>query len=311
MIHKSSWQAAKSSGLLTAKNYVIGATFLGLALFLLNISTGTSSIQNIGQSSIQSPLITLALVLLLISSMTQSSLWPFHRWLVSSLNSPTPVSAIMHAGLINGGFFLLARFAPLFFKMPGFLTLLFVFGIATALLGTLWKLMQSDIKRMLACSTMGQMGFMLAQCGLGLFPAALAHLITHGMFKAYLFLASGSASHEKRHDISYSLTPLKLLYSLMCGMLGSFWFALTSGKTWFSGDTTLVLMVIALITSTQFAIPILMLKSRFRVLTALIGTSCVNIFYGFSVQFISNATKTMEFSGCVEKFYRESLRKTP
>jgi len=129
--------------------------------------------------------------------MTQSAIWPFHTWLISSLNSPTPVSAIMHAGLINGGGFLLTRFAGLFVQSTGMLQVIFFLGLLTALIGTLWKLMQHDIKRMLACSTMGQMGFMIAQCGLGLFPAAIAHLCWHGLFKAYLFLSSGSAAHEK------------------------------------------------------------------------------------------------------------------
>ena len=107
----------------------------------------------------------------------------------------------MHAGLINGGGFLLARFAPMLAIQPPILNLIFIAGITTALLGTLWKLMQSDVKRMLACSTMGQMGFMIAQCGLGLFPAAVAHLSWHGLFKAYLFLSTGSAAKEKRLDL--------------------------------------------------------------------------------------------------------------
>ena len=87
----------------------------------------------------------------------------------------------MHAGLVNGGGFLIVRFAPLYLNYPGILNIIFIIGLSTAIMGTLWKLMQSDIKRMLACSTMAQMGFMIAQCGLGLFSAAIAHIILHGL----------------------------------------------------------------------------------------------------------------------------------
>ena len=167
----------------------------------------------------------------------------------------------MHAGLVNGGGFLLARFAPLYVEHSILLTAIFVIGLATALLGTLWKLMQSDVKRMLACSTMGQMGFMLAQCGLGLFPAAVAHLVWHGLFKAYLFLASGGAAQEKRLDLGYPPKPATFFLALLCGVAGSLGFALTSAQSWFAGDTTLVLMVVAFLAASQFALPILREKA--------------------------------------------------
>lgn len=293
MIHKSGWKAAKQAGMLAAKNYALGAVSIAAAFGLFYQATGETSIQALVHQSTTSPLILPALVLLLIGAMTQSAIWPFHKWLTSSLNSPTPVSAIMHAGLVNGGGFLMVRFAPLYVDHSMLLTAIFVSGFVTALLGTLWKLMQSDVKRMLACSTMGQMGFMLAQCGLGLFPAAVAHLVWHGMFKAYLFLASGGAAQERRFDLGYPPKPLTFLTALICGVAGSLGFAIASGKSWFAGDTTLVLMVVSFLTASQFALPILREKTLRSLPIALIATAVVGLAYGGSVHLIAWAMEPM------------------
>lgn len=294
MIHKSSWRAARASGLLAAKNYLLGAVSIATAFILLYIATGSTSIKTVINNYSEPAIILPALVLLLVGAMTQSGIWPFHRWLTSSLNSPTPVSAIMHAGLVNGGGFLLARFAPLYLKTPYLLTVIFSIGIITALIGTLWKLMQSDVKRMLACSTMGQMGFMLVQCSLGLFPAAVAHLVWHGMFKSYLFLASGSAAQEKRFDLSYPPKPLAFFCALICGVVGSYGFALASGKSWLATDTTLVLMLVAFLTASQFALPMLHQKPLQSLPVALIATIAVGLAYGANVHLIGTIMEPMQ-----------------
>ncbi len=221
MIHKSNWKAAQASGRMAAKNLYIQYASNGYGFFLFYLVTGESSISGVIQKNAHSTTMIVALVCILLSAMMQSAQWPFHKWLISSLNSPTPVSAMMHAGLINGGGFLLIRFAPLYLQQPFLLNAMFIIGLITAIFGTLWKLMQSDVKRMLACSTMGQMGFMFLQCGLGLFPAAIAPSHLHGMFKAYLFLASGQAAQEKRFDLGYPPKPLRFIVALMCGFAGS------------------------------------------------------------------------------------------
>lgn len=287
MIHKPTWKAAKAAGVLAAKNYSLGASSIATAFTLFYWITGETRIKDLIHQDTQSIFILPALALLLIGAMTQSAIWPFHRWLLSSLNSPTPVSAIMHAGLINGGGFLLTRFAPMVLGYPKLLTVIFIVGITTALLGTLWKLMQSDVKRMLACSTMGQMGFMLAQCGLGLFPAAVAHLIWHGMFKAYLFLASGSAAQEKRYDLDYPPNLFTLGSAMLCGMAGSYSFSLVSGTVWFAQDTTQVQMILCFLAATQFALPILSKKTLRHLPLAFIATGCVGLIYGYSVHLIT------------------------
>jgi NAD(P)H-quinone oxidoreductase subunit 5 len=286
MIHKACWPAARASGCLAAKTYLLGFLCIACSFALLYTITGQNSIQAIMDQDIQSILLTPALLLLLVGAMTQSAIWPFHHWLTSSLNSPTPVSAMLHAGLVNGGGFLLARFATLYFHAPTLLTIIFMIGMSTALLGTLWKLMQSDVKRMLACSTMGQMGFMLAQCGLGLFAAAVAHLIYHGMFKAYLFLASGSAAQEKRLALNYPPTLLAFACALLCGVVGSYGFAIASCKLWLAKDTTLVLKAVAFLAAAQFALTRFRVLSMSSIVLAIVETGVLGVIYGLNVHFI-------------------------
>lgn len=293
MIHKPNWKAAKASGIIAAKNYVLSAFFMGIAFVLLYLNTGETSINAIMHQHTDSTSILLASAFIILAAMAQSAIWPFHKWLISSLNSPTPISAIMHAGLINGGGFLLVRFAPLYLENTRLLLVLFFIGIITSLLGTLWKLMQNDVKRMLACSTMGQMGFMFVQCGLGLFPAAVAHLVWHGMFKAYLFLASSSAAQEKRFHFTYPPTKQAFICSLVCGMAGSFSFAYTSGKSWIANDTTLVLVVIAFLAGSQLTLPILRIKPIKNLSLAIITATITGLIYGYSVSLITHAMKPM------------------
>lgn len=287
MIHKSKWKAANYSGFIAAKNYLLSAIFMASAFCLFYFATGQISISSITNQCNSSILIDIGLLLLLIAAMAQSAIWPFHKWLISSLNSPTPVSAIMHAGLINSGGFLLVRFAPLYSQNEMLMNFIFILGIISALIGTLWKLMQSDVKRMLACSTMGQMGFMFAQCGLGLFPLAIAHLCWHGMFKAYLFLASGSAAQEKRIDLSYPPKFLAFICSLLCGAFGSLIFAYIANKSWLAGDSTLVLMVITFLAGSQLSLSILSHLNFKNFILAVLITLTTAIIYGGSTQFFT------------------------
>jgi NAD(P)H-quinone oxidoreductase subunit 5 len=116
---------------------------------------------------------------------------PFHSWLPDTMETPTPVSAFMHAGIINAGGFLVIRLSPLFGHAPGALTLLALVGALTAAYGAVVMLAQPSIKRALAYSTVAQMGFMLLECGLGAFGLAFLHLVAHSLYKAHAFLNSG------------------------------------------------------------------------------------------------------------------------
>jgi NAD(P)H-quinone oxidoreductase subunit 5 len=115
-----------------------------------------------------------------------------HGWLLEVMETPTPVSALLHAGIINAGGFLVLRFAPVFAHAAGALDLLLVVGGITALFGGLVMLTQTSVKVSLAYSTIGQMGFMMLECGLGAFAAAWLHLIGHSLYKAHAFLSAGS-----------------------------------------------------------------------------------------------------------------------
>ncbi|HXF75802.1 MAG TPA: proton-conducting transporter membrane subunit [Methylomirabilota bacterium] len=143
---------------------------------------------------------TLLTLLIFIGAMSKSAQFPLHMWLPDSLYAPTPVSALLHAGIINAGGFLLARLAPLYGSSPSTLHLVFAVGILTALLGSSMMLVQSDIKKTLGYSTIGQMGFMIMECGLGAFGLAIFHLIAHGLFKATSFLNCGYVIHAARQE---------------------------------------------------------------------------------------------------------------
>lgn len=300
MVHESQWQAAQASGRLTSRSFLLAGFCLAAGFTGLYWSTHQISIQAIMQENhsilLEDPVVVVSLGLILLSAMVQSAIWPFHRWLLSSLNSPTPVSAMMHAGLINGGGFLLARFAPLYGAEPRLLSCVFIIGILTALLGTAWKLMQSDIKRMLACSTMSQMGFMLAQCGLGLFPAAVAHLCWHGLFKAYLFLNSASAAQDKRGSVTHAPSLVSFLLSLLCGALGAYGFMLSSGKNGALMDTSWILIGVAFVACVQFALTVLRYHPFKSLLPAALLTVLGGLLYGLSVGLINSYLAPLQLS---------------
>lgn len=142
----------------------------------------------------------LAGVLLMMSAFAKSAQVPLHLWLPYTMGGPTPVSALMHAGIVNAGGFLINRFSFLFLNAEVGLHLAFWVGLITAVLGSTLMLMQSDIKKSLGYSTVGQMGYMIMECGLGAFALAVYHLIAHGIFKATLFMGSGSVIHQARKD---------------------------------------------------------------------------------------------------------------
>lgn len=135
----------------------------------------------------------LAALLLAFAAIIRSAQFPLHGWLTEVMEAPTPVSALLHAGIINAGGFLLIRFADVMLLSPAVLAGLAVVGGFTALFGGLVMLTQPAVKTSLAWSTVGQMGFMIMQCGLGLFPLALLHILAHSLYKAHSFLASGGA----------------------------------------------------------------------------------------------------------------------
>jgi NAD(P)H-quinone oxidoreductase subunit 5 len=130
---------------------------------------------------------------LALAAVLKSAQFPMHGWLTEVMEAPTPVSALLHAGVINAGGFLLIRMAGVMTEAPAVLAGLVLLGGFTALFGGLVMLTQPAVKTALAWSTVAQMGFMVLQCGLGLWALALLHVVAHSLYKAHAFLSAGGA----------------------------------------------------------------------------------------------------------------------
>lgn len=133
-----------------------------------------------------------AALFLALAALVKSAQFPTHGWLQEVMETPTPVSALLHAGVINAGGFLILRFSDVIALSTPSLDMLAIIGGMTALFGSLVMLTQTSIKGSLAYSTVAQMGFMMLQCGLGAFSSALLHIVAHSLYKAHAFLSSGS-----------------------------------------------------------------------------------------------------------------------
>ncbi len=145
--------------------------------------------------------------LLVFAALLKSAQFPFHSWLPDTMETPTPVSALMHAGIINAGGILVIRLSPLISLSSTALLILCVVGSFTALFASTVMLTQASVKRCLAFSTVGQMGFMMLECGLGAFHLALLHLVAHSLYKAHAFLSSGSVVLERPVAEQRSISP--------------------------------------------------------------------------------------------------------
>jgi NAD(P)H-quinone oxidoreductase subunit 5 len=197
--HQSSWRQAQASGRLAIQYFLAGGFYLLVGCLVAAMATDTwaltEGVRQLagGATSLQ----YVVVICVLMAAFIQSALFPVQNWLMSSMTAPTPASALMHAGFVNAGGILLTRFAPLLVELEVMMAVTVVVGAASAILGKIWKMVQPAFKRQLGCSTVGQMGFMMLQCGLGFFTAALAHLILHGFYKGYLFLGYGEAVERK------------------------------------------------------------------------------------------------------------------
>ncbi len=136
--------------------------------------------------------LNIAAILLVCTGMLKSAQFPWHGWLIEVMETPTPVSALLHAGIINAGGFLVIRFSEIIALSTPSLDMLAILGGFTALFGSAVMLPQTSIKVALAYSTVAQMGFMMLECGLGAFSAAFLHILAHSLYKAHAFLSSGS-----------------------------------------------------------------------------------------------------------------------
>ena len=151
------------------------------------------------------PALHAAAMLLALAAILKSAQLPLHGWLIQVMEAPTPVSALLHAGIVNIGGFVLIRLAALIAAAPGAQILLVVVGSLTAVLAGMVMMTRISIKVRLAWSTCAQMGFMLMECGLGLYELALLHLVAHSLYKAHAFLTAGeTVLNVKQGDLAIS-----------------------------------------------------------------------------------------------------------
>ena len=203
------WYQNSANGQAARKAFVvtrIGDTAMALGLLLLFTQLGTLDIQAMmgvanEQWQVGDTLPLIARLLLLGGAVGKSAQLPLHTWLPDAMAGPTPVSALIHAAtMVTAGVYLIARTNGLFLLAPTAMMIVALIGLATSLMAAFTALMQSDIKRILAYSTISQIGYMFLALGVGAWTAGIFHLMTHAFFKALLFLGSGAIIHYLHHE---------------------------------------------------------------------------------------------------------------
>ena len=264
----------------------IGDLGLLLGMFLIIKNFGSLEYSEvlpaIAEGSSSTVLITSIAVLLFIGAMGKSAQIPLFTWLPDAMAGPTPVSALIHAAtMVTAGIYLVIRCQVIYSLAPMAQEFILWIGLATALIGALIGLRQNDIKKVLAYSTVSQLGFMFVALGVGAYTTALFHVTTHAFFKALLFLGAGSVIHgvHERQDISQMGGLKKMMpvtyYTFLIGTLAISGFPLMSG--FFSKDEILanvfhhniaayvILVIAALLTATyMFRLLFLTFHGEFR-----------------------------------------------
>ncbi|GAA0678131.1 proton-conducting transporter membrane subunit [Natronoarchaeum mannanilyticum] len=275
--HERDWAQARAAAGVARRHFLASTGLLALGLTVLAWTTGATSITgilgNLGDVPASAALVAGGAIFL--AAIVQSALFPFQTWLLSSMTAPTPASALMHAGFVNAGGVLLTRFAPLFADRTAAMSVIVAVGAVSALLGQALLLVQTDIKSELGASTLAQMGFMILQCGLGFFAAAITHLILHGFYKAYLFLSSGATVEQNapggHHDDSPDLVGVGV--GLLTALGGGVLFALLTGKGT-ELNSGLVLTIVVVLTTLHATRDVLR-RSTLPATVKLVGTPLI------------------------------------
>jgi NADH-quinone oxidoreductase subunit L len=204
------WYRKRSAALAAKKAFIVnrvGDVGFALGIMAIFVNTGTLNIRDSIEVMLSPTLVAfpipVAVVALLVfaGAMGKSAQFPLHVWLPDAMEGPTPVSALIHAAtMVNAGVYLVARANLLFAASPDTMVVVAAIGIFTAILAASIAMTQTDIKRVLAYSTLSQLGYMFAALGVGAFTAAIFHLMTHGFFKGLLFLGSGSVIHAVHEE---------------------------------------------------------------------------------------------------------------
>lgn len=255
---------------------------LDYATVFANVGRASEKVINILEplgSSLEVSTLTVICLLLFMGAIGKSAQFPLHVWLPDAMEGPTPISALIHAAtMVTAGVFMVARLAPLYNASPAAMSVVAVVGAITMVLGATIALTQTDIKRVVAYSTVSQLGYMIMACGLGAYAAGMYHLLTHGAFKSLLFLGCGSVIIALHHEQDMRrMGGLKdrlpvTYWTFVIGALALAGFPLTAG--FFSKDDILV--------SAWTAGPLGQILAVFGLLTALLTA-----FYSFRLVFVT------------------------
>jgi NAD(P)H-quinone oxidoreductase subunit 5 len=214
----------------------LGDLALLCAVILLGLKTGSLEIDEIARQlsrpQFVSTSIHVAATLLAISAIINCAQLPLHGWLIQVMEAPTPVSALLHAGVVNLGGFMLIRLAPVINTTPSAHGLLVVVGCLTATIASLVMTTRISIKVNLAWSTCAQMGFMLMECGLGLYGLAFLHLLAHSLYKAHAFLGSGDTVNQAKLKRMMPPHPNAVFPGLLISGISGLLLALLAAVLW-------------------------------------------------------------------------------
>ena len=243
-------QDAANKAFLTTKfgdvGLIVGVIVLSAGMFGLT-DTPFNFLQTIDAAvagELSTATIVLGMLLIFVGCISKSGQMPLHVWLPDAMAGPTPVSALIHAAtMVTAGVFLLARLFPVLAQSATVMAVIAVVGVITLFFGGLLALVQDDIKKILAYSTISQLGYMVAAIGVGGYTASVFHLFTHGFFKALLFLGAGSLIHAVHSNNISDMGGLRrfmphTFWTFTIGSLALAGFPLTAG--FFSKDEILV-----------------------------------------------------------------------
>lgn len=268
------------------QSHVIGNACIGLAVIFAVSTAGTTEYLDV---FFYSHFVTkIVLCLIFIAIMIQSVQFPFHGWLIDTMHAPTPISAVMHAGVVNVGGVLLAKLCQWYSVETDIQAIIMISGVLTAIVGQTLMLIQADVKKRLAYSTVAQMGYMILQCGLGCYISAVFHLVAHGLYKANLFLSAGQTLNQHNIIVPKSKqTVSDFIFSVLCTLMlvaTGFWFL-----SWSHVQLTVITWMLVAVTVQQlFSSGFMSSKTKTQVMQQWLLITLMYFCYLYSMSFFIN-----------------------
>ena len=274
---------------------------LMIATLLIGLQVGStefSAITAFVNSHEQLPLtMHVAAWLIVLAAILKSAQFPFHGWLIQVMEAPTPVSALMHAGIVYSGAIIVLRTSHLLVADGYALILLALVGLTTLIIASLVMLTQSAIKSSLAWSTAAQLGFMLLELGLGLFALGLLHLVGHSLYKAHAFLSSGGIADQLRQPKIFHYRPVTLttwLVTVIGSIVIVFALASSLGLSVRQEPALLALVVIISLATAQLVLKVLSYGDAREIMTAVVTATAMSaIYFVLHVLFIHGFAKEL------------------